>query len=450
MNEEYIVIGMALKDENALQYATGHITMEDFKSSENQMIFIDIMTDYGKHGTTSLQAMLTQSDSDRVRTALKTSYEAVAQLDFKTFERAVKVLKRKRTLREIHKVSKLMEKATLDDHEPDSIIEATFERLWALNEKSEGERAIIPAEVGAYEFMEAFEHRENNPDELLGLPLHYTDDKGRKRGFPFVYDYMQGLRGGDLIIIAGQSGTGKTGLGMNIARITSVELKKRPYYINAEMDNLQIYDRLIAAVAGVPHLEVATSKLSGSPTDKKLKRERVSEAVRKIGESPLITSEIPTLTPSRISQLARQVKNMHTDGIDLLIVDYLGRLDAENTKRNMQTWDELYQNAKYLKELARRLNIPVIVLAQLTEDKKLEGAKKVKNEADAVWHWEKIDPKDGTQQKRLQDAGLEPEDANYTIKIDKNRRGPGEGHYIHFDYAKSYQVIDQVDNTGVR
>lgn len=450
MNEEYIVIGMALRSMDALEYSAGHIGIEDFKSVENQLIFVNIMTDYSRHGVTSLQAMMANTDSERERAVLRTSYEATEGTDTLTLERAVKVLKRKKTLREIYNVSKMMEKSTLANEEPGNIIEATFEKLWMLNEKSDGERAIIPAAVGAMEFMEAFEHRENNPDELLGLPLHYTDDRGRVRGFPFVYDYMQGLRGGDLIIIAGKSGTGKTGLGMNIARITSAELKKRPYYINAEMDNLQMYDRLIASVAAVPHLEVATSKLTGSPTDKQVKRERIKDAVEKIGASPLITSEIPTLTPSRIAQLARQVKNMHADGIDLLIVDYLGRLDAEDTKRNMQTWDELYQNAKYLKELARRLNVPVIVLAQLNDEGKLEGAKKIKNEADAVWYWEKIDPKDGTQQKRLQDAGLEPEDANFTIKIDKNRRGPGEGHYIHFDYAKSYQVIDQVDNTGVR
>lgn len=450
MNEEYQVIGMVLRDMEALQFAAGSVNMDYFKSAENQMIFINIMTDYAKHGATSLQAMLTISESERERIVLKSSYEATGHRDMKTFERAISVLKRNRMRREIYNVAKLMETATKSDEEPSEIIEQTFEKLWMLNEKSDGERPIIPAEVGAHEFMEAFEHRENNPEELLGLPLHYTDETGKVRGFPFVYDYMQGLRGGDLIIVAGKTGTGKTGIGMNIARIVSAEIKKRTYYANAEMDNVQMFDRLISATAGVPHLEVATSKLTGSPSDKKLKRERIAEAVRKLSESKLVTSELPTLTPSRIAQLSRQLRNMYNDELGLLIVDYLGRLDAEGGSKNMQTWDELYQNTKFLKELARKLGVPIIVLAQLNDEGKLEGAKKVANEADGVWFWEKIDPKDSTQQKRLHDAGLEPEDANYTIKINKNRRGPGEGHYIHFDYAKSYQVIDQVDKTGVR
>lgn len=450
MNEEYQVIGMALRDAEALQYAAGHVGFDYFKGTENQMVFIKIMTDYSRHGMTNLQAMMTVADSERERIVLQSSYEATATSNFQTFERAINVMKRKRMLREIYNVSKLMEQAAKQDENPGDIIEQTFEKLWMLNEKSEGERPIITAEIGASEFMEAFEHREKNPEELLGLPLHYTDSKGRVHGFPFVYDYMQGLRGGDLIIIAGQTGTGKTGIGTNISRIVSVEIGKRPYYFNAEMDNVQMYDRFVAATAGVPHLEVATSKLTGSPADKKLKRERIEEAVSKLSRSKLVTSEIPTLTPSRIAQLARQVKNMYEDGVDVIIVDYLGRLDSESTGRNMQTWDELYQNAKYLKELARKLNVPVIVLAQLNDEGKLEGAKKIANEADGVWFWEKIDPKDSTQQKRLHDAGLEPEDANFTLRIKKNRRGPGEGQYIHFDYVKTHQVIDQVDRTGVR
>lgn len=450
MNEEYQVIGMALRNVEALRFAVHNVAMDYFKGAENQMIFIKIMNDFSRHGMTSLQAMLTNAESERERIVLRSSYEGTSHGDMQTFERAVVALKRKRMLREINNISKMMDQATRQNENPEDIIEQTFEKLWMIDEKSEGERPIISAEVGAAEFLEAFEHREKNPDDLLGLPLHYEDERGRKRGLPFVYDYMQGLRGGDLIIIAGKTGTGKTGLGMNITRIVSVELGKRPYYLNAEMDNVQMYDRLVAATAGVPHLEVATSKLSGSPSDKKLKREAITNAVNKISQSKLITSEIPTITPSRIAQLAKQVKNTYEGGVDVVIVDYLGRLDSESNSRSMQTWDELYQNAKHLKEMARKLNVPVIVLAQLNDEGKIEGAKKIANEADGVWFWEKIEPKDSAQQKRLHDAGLEPKDANFTLQIKKNRRGPGEGQYIHFDYVKTHQVIDQVDHTGVK
>ena len=63
------------------------------------------------------------------------------------------------------------------------------------------------------------------------------------------------------------------------------------------------------------------------------------------------------------------------------MLDYIQRVDSD---RRFETWEALVDAAKRLKNLAQELRVAVFMLAQLTEDQKLAGAKGMANEADAM------------------------------------------------------------------
>lgn len=446
--EEGQVIGMILRDEYALEVASSMLDIDCFQMNENANLFMRVMNDVGQNGKTTFNAIAKMTEGERERVALQTSYQASQDLKFKDFERAVNVLREKSKKRKLSFVADSIKRQIATEQRSSETIEYSINQLLQITDNGEGERPVITPTASIAEHREALKERAENPEGAKGIPLHYENEKGFTEGLPFVYDTMRGLKGGDLVIVGGKTGTGKTGVGLNLARIVGIEQGKRTYYINSEMDNEQLVDRVLAASAKVPMTEIVDMDFSGSPADKKAKQERLESAMKRYEDSNFYTSEIPSLTPARILQLSKQVRNLYGE-LDLIVVDYLGRIDLQNNKRNMGTHDELFEIARNLKELASRLNVPVILLAQLNASGELEGAKKIANEAVAVWFWEQIDLSNDDHVKRLDAAGISAGRANYTMKIVKNRRGPGEGTYIHCSYLKNYQFINQIEDTKV-
>lgn len=446
--EESQVIGMILRDEYALEIASSNLDIDCFTVSENARLFMKVMTDVGQNGKTTINAITKVTESDRELNALQTAYSSTQNLSMKDFERAVNVLREGSKKRKLNFVADSIKRQTATGERSNDTVEYGLNQLLQILDTGDGERPVITPGTSIAEHREALKEREANPEGAHGIPFHYTNEKGITEGLPFVHDTMRGVKGGDLIIVGGKTGTGKTGVGLNLARIVGIEQGKRTYYINSEMDNEQLVDRVLAASAKVPMTEIVDMKFTGSPSDKKVKQERLDSAMKRYEDSNFYTSEIPSLTPARILQLSKQVKNLYGE-LDLIVVDYLGRIDLTTTKRNMGTHDELFEIARNLKEMASRLDVPVILLAQLNASGDFEGAKKIANEAVAVWFWEQIDPTNDEHVKRMERAGISAGRANYTINIKKNRRGPGEGTHIHCAYLKNYQFITQVEDTKV-
>ncbi|WP_405120719.1 replicative DNA helicase [Pseudomonas leptonychotis] len=166
---------------------------------------------------------------------------------------------------------------------------------------------------------------------------------------------VNGLKPEQLIVIAGRAKMGKTTFAMGIARHNAIRAKKQVLVISLEMSNGQIMDRLIAAEGEVP----LGALKDGSATTKYALE--VTAAAGKIINSGMCLSERPGLTISRIRSMARRHKMVR--GLDLLIIDHLGLVDAEDS--SMNTLARVSEITRQSKLLARELKIPVILLSQL-------------------------------------------------------------------------------------
>jgi replicative DNA helicase len=193
--------------------------------------------------------------------------------------------------------------------------------------------------------IEELERREELKGAMDGLSTGLADLDAK----------INGLKPEQLIVVAGRAKMGKTTFAMGIARHNAIRAKKQVLVVSLEMSNAQIMDRLIAAEGGVP---LGALKDGSATTQYNLE---VTAAAGKIMNSGLCLSERPGLTISRIRSMARRHKMMR--GLDLLIIDHLGLIDAEDS--SMNTLARVSEITRQSKLLARELKIPVILLSQL-------------------------------------------------------------------------------------
>lgn len=162
-----------------------------------------------------------------------------------------------------------------------------------------------------------------------------------------------GLRPGNLIVLAGRPGMGKTSLAVNIGY--QVAGSGVPVLVlSLEMPEQELADRLIAQAGSVYLSSVLAGEMEGETG------ERIMAGVSRLHEIPLVIDDQGGLSLFDVSSKARIVKRKH--GLGLLVIDYLQLMTGEGDNRNQQ----IEQITRGLKALAKELDIPVIALSQLS------------------------------------------------------------------------------------
>lgn len=163
------------------------------------------------------------------------------------------------------------------------------------------------------------------------------------------------IQPGNLVVIAGRPGMGKSVMGMTIAW-NMASSGKRGIYFSMEMAADELTQRLIARLTGFP---VERQLRQGS-----LERHEwqdLTNARAAIARLPLAIDETPGLTEAQIHARARRHKRRH--GLDFVVVDYLNimRMSDRYATRN----DQIALITGALKNTAKELGVPVFLLAQL-------------------------------------------------------------------------------------
>lgn len=162
-----------------------------------------------------------------------------------------------------------------------------------------------------------------------------------------------GLRSGNLVIVAGRPGMGKTSLATNIG-LHAAQAGKVVALLSMEMSEQEITDRLIAQIGRVSLADVIAGRLEGESGD------RMLTAVSQLRDIPLVLDDQGGLTLFDAVSKARSIRRRH--GLDLLVIDYLQLMSGSGDNRN----SELEQVTRGLKALAKELVIPIVLLSQLS------------------------------------------------------------------------------------
>lgn len=171
---------------------------------------------------------------------------------------------------------------------------------------------------------------------------------------------INGLYPSCLYIIAGRPGMGKTALALNMADNISNPTTGAAIpsaFFTLEMSAPQLSRRFLARHAGVPvDRQMSTDPLS------KAEWKALTETQRLYANTPFIIEDCAGINLAQVISKARKIRRTH--GKFVMFVDYLGLIDTDNS--NMQMVHQIAAITRALKNLAKELDIPIVLLAQLS------------------------------------------------------------------------------------
>lgn len=188
-----------------------------------------------------------------------------------------------------------------------------------------------------------------------------AENKGKMRGVPTGYrdfdEVTNGLQKGALILLAARPGVGKTSFAMNIAVNAALNEGKKVAVFTLEMSREELMQRALASLARVNLGHV----LRGSMDDEEWKR--IFTAEKKLAQSGIYVDDTSDVTPFDVVSKCRKLKM--TEGLDLIVIDYLQLMTMGKKERENRT-QEVSELTRNLKQAARSLEVPILVLSQLS------------------------------------------------------------------------------------
>lgn len=179
---------------------------------------------------------------------------------------------------------------------------------------------------------------------------------GIATGFDELNKRTGGFHGGELILIAGRPGMGKSSFAVNIAEHVSINDKRTVAVFNLEMPKEQIVNRIICSQASVNTGKLRNGEINSDDWEK------IGEVVNRVANAPLYIDDTASITVSQIRAKCRRLKQ--TKHLALIIIDYLQLMQSSGRPESRQ--QEISEISRSLKILSKELDVPVIALSQLS------------------------------------------------------------------------------------
>ena len=278
------------------------------------------------------------------------------------FDHYVEILKDKFILRSIIQgCTKNITDAYDSADEVINLLDNAEKEIFAIREAAEREGSIQEMRAHVLSAVKKIEESFNNKGE----------DKGLSTGFANVDHFTQGLHGGEMIVVAARPSMGKTAFAMNIVENVAIDCEKPvPVAVfSLEMSAESLVQRLLCSRA-----EVEMQKLRGGFLSQARDFPRLMDAANKLGQSQIFIDDTPALTIMEMRAKARRLKKAHD--IQLIAIDYLQLLRSPSRKSQDSRQIEIAEISSGIKSLAKELNIPIIVLAQLNRNPDSRGGGK--------------------------------------------------------------------------
>lgn len=357
---EQAVLGSIMKDSESLGDAAEILSEDDFYLSSNKYIFRAVMQLFNENKAI---------DFVTVAEALKTSgkLEAAGGIEnLKTLINSVpttqhveyysKIIKEKSVLRELIKGAKSISDMAYDESDTlPRLIERSEQIVFDISASRESNDLVHISDILQLSY-ESIAKNSENQGGITGLDTGFGELNKRTGGF----------HGGELIIIAGRPGMGKSTFAVNIAEYVSIHLGKTVAIFNLEMPRDQIVNRIICSQALVSNGKIRTGTLQ--PDD----WEKIVDVADTIARAPMYIDDSASITVSQIRAKCRRLKQINN--LEMVVIDYLQLMQGSGRSENRQ--QEISEISRSLKVLAKELDIPVVALSQLKRESESQKGKR--------------------------------------------------------------------------
>ena len=255
-----------------------------------------------------------------------------------------KIIREKYYIRSLINVSKgIIDDASSSNESADNLLEAAEQKIYDIRQ---GRVTRGPAKIGDIIVNEVY-------DKLQKLSGADKDKyKGYTTGFIDLDKAITGLNKSDLVIIGARPAMGKTSLALNLARNTAMMGKKKVLFFSLEMTKEQLAQRVLSTEARIESTKMRTGNISPEEWAK------LATATALLSNCELYFDDTSNMTVSEMKSRIRRLRD-----VDAVFVDYLQLMKSGGrVESRVQEVSEITRN---LKLMAKDLNIPVVVLAQL-------------------------------------------------------------------------------------
>jgi replicative DNA helicase len=350
LEAERSVLGAILLDNHALNAALENLRIEDFFLEQHRRVFQG-MVDLGE--SQHAIDLVTLSDELHRRGELEASGGAayLASLvdgmpKVANIEHYARIVKEKALLRNlIHTTHGIQQRAFEGEDDSDAILDNAESSIFALAEDR--------IRVGLLPMKEIVQ---KNFDRLEKIFREGKSLTGISTGYSELDKLTSGLQPSELLILAARPSQGKTALALNLAENIAVRAGHPVAIFSLEMSKESLLQRMVASVAQVDAHKFRTGHLG------KEDWKRMADALGELASAPLWIDDAGAITVVEIGAKARRLKR--DKGLAMLVVDYLQLINARGRFNNRN--EEVSTITRGLKALAKELQVPVLVLSQLT------------------------------------------------------------------------------------
>jgi replicative DNA helicase len=352
---ERAVLAAVLLDPRLLPSVSGRLKAEDFHAERHRLIYatmLDLQDNQVSIDLRTVQAKLEQKAA--LESAGGLAYLAGLDVDLPDlgrFEHYVEIVKERSVRRRLIDVCREITRDCLDGGvDAQKALDRAESAVMALGEEAV-RRGFVAFDRIIEETLEMLE--ENPGAALTGVPSGFID-----------YDRMtHGLGKGTLIIIGGRPGMGKTSFALNIASHVAIREKKTVGIFSLEMGQQELALRILCAEADVFFSRIRSGHLSQQQWVK------VVQKMGEIGKAPMFIDDSASPTLLEVASKARRLKA--EKGLEVLVIDYLQLMQAGGRFENRNL--EISAITRAFKQLAKELDIPIILLSQLSRASEKRG-----------------------------------------------------------------------------
>ncbi|MGB9598346.1 MAG: replicative DNA helicase [Minisyncoccales bacterium] len=355
LEAEKSVLGSILLDKEAIFKIADFLKPDDFYKQSNQEIFAACLELFEKGEPIDILSV-----SNRLRE--KNILDKIGGIAYLTelanfvptphhIVNYARIVQKKRILRDLIFVS---QEITALGYEEKEDIEKTLDeaekKIFSVAQKNFSQ-LLRPVKDSLGETIERIEKLARKEKSVRGIPS----------GFPSLDRLLAGFQRSDLIILAARPGIGKSALALNIALNCALSEKMPVAFFSLEMSNDQIIDRLISSITGIDLWKLRTGYIQINNENNE-EEQKIKEALEILSDLPLYICDEGSVNILQIKSMCRRLQSEHNLG--MVILDYLQLLTPLNP--NASPVQQVSENSRALKLMAKELNAPVLVISQLS------------------------------------------------------------------------------------
>jgi replicative DNA helicase len=352
LEAERALLGSILLDNSALNMALEVVGRDDFFSEAHRITFEKMVGISEKNRTIDLVTLSEELSKDGQTEKAGGAAYLAALTDGVPIGTSVAVSEYSRIVKEkslirrlINASNNVISRCLEGTDDPDTLIDLAQSQVFDIAEQK--------VQSGFTNIRDIVKSSFGTIDDLLDRGQRVT---GIETGFVDLDNMTSGLQPGELVVVAARPSLGKTALALNIASHAAIKHHKTVGLFSLEMSKESLVIRLLCSEAETDSHKLRSGFSSREDWNK------LTRALGRLGDAPLLIEDTPALSIMQIRARARRLKM--EKGLDLMIVDYLQLVSGQGRFENRT--QEVSYISRGLKSIAKELKVPVLALSQLS------------------------------------------------------------------------------------